>query len=164
MQMEDTRQGLVAEVQMFRLRVATAESRVNLLRDQARQAKRRRKEAKRLDRQTRKQFKRLKAELAELREALARAEAEIPPAGVRAPARELAMARRVPNRRAILSKKSKAVARKRRPALPRELRVTRRVTRKKPALFKAKVVAGSPAAVPALNHAPWTLQVTGPTP
>ena len=48
MNAKDDPKKLVGEVQMFRIRIATAESKLKVLREQARQAKRRRKEAKRI--------------------------------------------------------------------------------------------------------------------
>ena len=138
-------QRLVGEVQVFRIRVATAESKLKLLRDQARQARRRRKEAKRFAQRARKQFKRSKAELAELQEALAKAEVKLFQAGGRALARKTA----------------KAVARKTRPAVTRESRVSRRATRKKPAITEAKVVSDGPAEVAALDPTPSTPPTPG---
>jgi hypothetical protein len=83
---------LINEVKLYRLRVAAAESRMKILREQARQAKRRRKEAKRLAEYARKQFKQSKAGVAELTEALAKAEAKLFQAGGRALSREIAKA------------------------------------------------------------------------
>ena len=83
-------QRLIGEVQMFRIRVAASESKLKVLREEARLAKRRRKAAKRLAQQARKQFKRSKAEVAELRQALANAEAKLFRAGGRELARKLA--------------------------------------------------------------------------
>jgi hypothetical protein len=68
-------QRLISEVQLFRVRVATAEAELKLLREHARETKRRRKEAKRIAQRARRQFKRFKAELGELKRALAKAEA-----------------------------------------------------------------------------------------
>jgi hypothetical protein len=106
-------QRLLGEVQLFRIRVATAESRLKVLREEARQAKRRRKEAKRIAQFARKQFKRSKAELAELRQALAEAEVKLFQAGGRAQARKMAKpkAARTPPRRARVPKKSKPAPR-----------------------------------------------------
>ena len=86
---------LINEVKLYRLRVAAAESRMKVLREQARQAKRRRKEAKRIAEYARKQFKQSKAGVAELTEALAKAEARLFHAGGRALSREIAKARPV---------------------------------------------------------------------
>jgi len=86
---------LINEVKLYRLRVAAAESKLKVLREQARQAKRRRKEAKRLAEYARKQFKQSKAGVAELTEALAKAEARLFQAGGRALSREIAKARPV---------------------------------------------------------------------
>ena len=83
-------QRLIGEVRMLRIRVATSESKLKVLREQARLAKHRRKAAKRLAQQVRKQFKRSRAEVAELRQALAKAEAKFFRAGGRALARKLA--------------------------------------------------------------------------
>ena len=77
MNTKDDPKKLIGEVQILRIRVATAESEVKVLRDLAVQAKRRRKEAKRLARQARKQFKQFKLELAELQQTLAKAEAKL---------------------------------------------------------------------------------------
>jgi soluble cytochrome b562 len=86
---------LINEVRLYRLRVAAAESKLKILREQARQAKRRRKEAKRLAESARKQFKQFKAGVAELTEALAKAEARLFQAGGRALSREIGKAGRV---------------------------------------------------------------------
>jgi hypothetical protein len=151
MNTKDDLKTLVGEVQMFRIRIATAESKVKLLRDQNRQAKRRRKEAKRMAQRARKQFKRFKAELADLRQALAKAEVKLFQAGGRALARKTAKARLVAKRGTRLSKKSKTVARKARSALPRKSREPGRATRKKPPITEAKVVSEGPADVAALD-------------
>src|SRR5262245_3259198 len=81
---------LIGEVQLFRIRVATAESKLKLLREAARVARRRRKEAKRIAQRARKQFKRGKADVAELKRALVRAETKLFEAGGRELARKLA--------------------------------------------------------------------------
>ena len=81
---------LINEVKLYRLRVAAAESKMKIFREQARQAKRRRKEAKRIAEYARKQFKQSKAGVAELTEALAKAEARLFQAGGRALSREIA--------------------------------------------------------------------------
>jgi len=83
-------QRLIGEVRMLRIRVATSESKLKVLREQARLAKHRRKAAKRLAQQARKQFKRSRGEVAELRQALAKAEAKFFRAGGRALARKMA--------------------------------------------------------------------------
>jgi hypothetical protein len=70
-------QRLISEVQLFRVRVATAEAELKLLREHARETKRRRKEAKRIAQRARRQFKRFKAELVELKRALAKAEGRL---------------------------------------------------------------------------------------
>ena len=49
-------QRLIGEVRMFRIRLATSESKLKVLREEARLAKRRRKAAKRLAQRARKQF------------------------------------------------------------------------------------------------------------
>lgn len=107
---------LISEVQLFRIRVATAESRVKALREQSRQARRRRKEAKRLAQRARKQFKRGKSDLAELRRALAKAETKLFRAGERALVRKILKSSPTVKRRANSSTKAKAVARKPRPS------------------------------------------------
>ena len=107
-------QRLASEVQLWRIRVATGESKLKVLREEARQAKRRRKEAKRIAQRARKQFKRSKADLVELRQALAEAEVKLFKAGGRALARRMAKPKptRTPRRSAPVSKKPKATARK----------------------------------------------------
>jgi hypothetical protein len=80
---------LINEVQLFRLRVATAESKLKLLRQEARQARHRRKEAKRIAQRARKRFKRSKSDLAELKQALAKAETKLFQAGARALAKKI---------------------------------------------------------------------------
>ena len=80
---------LISEVQLFHIRVATAESELKVLREHARQARRRHKEAKRFARQARRQFKRSRAELSELKRALARAEARLFKASGRTLARKV---------------------------------------------------------------------------
>lgn len=127
-------QRLVGEVRMFRIRVATAESKLKLLREQARQAKLRRKAAKRIAQRARKQFKQSKSELAELRQALAKAEAKLFKAGGRALARKLAKARPVTKARTRAAKKPKPIARKPRPASP----VASRAPRRKPAIKRTR--------------------------
>jgi len=76
-------QQLISEVQLFRIRVATAESELKVIREQAREAKRQRKEAKQIARRAKRQFKRSKAELFELKEALTKAEGELSKVGGR---------------------------------------------------------------------------------
>lgn len=151
MHTKDDPKKLVGEVQMFRIRVATAESKVTLLRDQARQAKRRRKEAKRMAQRARKQFKRFKAELADLRQTLAKAEVKLFQAGGRALARKTAKARPIAKRVTRLLKQPKTVARK-----PRE---PGRVRRKKLPTADAKSVSDGPADVTALDPTPPTPQI-----
>src|SRR5580765_6245574 len=152
MNTKDDPKELIGEVQMLRIRVATAESEVKVLRDQALQAKRRRKEAKRMAQRARKQFKRFKSELTELQQTLAKAEAKLFQAGGRALARKTAKARLVAKRDTRLSKESKTVARKPRPALPRKSREPGRVTRELPSITEAKVVSDGPTDVTALDH------------
>ena len=152
MNTKDDPKKLIGEVQILRIRVATAESEVKVLRDLAVQAKRRRKEAKRLARQARKQFKQFKLELAELQQTLAKAEVRLFQAGGRALARKTAKARLIAKRGARLSKESKTVALKPRPALPRTSREPGRVTRKQPPITEAKVVSDGPADPAALDH------------
>jgi len=88
--MDNYAQRLSSEVQLFRIRVAVAESELKALHEQARQAVRRRKEIKRIAKQAKKQFKRSKAELSELKQALAKAEARLFKAGGRALVRKVA--------------------------------------------------------------------------
>ena len=101
-------QRLIGEVRMLRIRVATSESKLKVLREQARLAKHRRKAAKRLAQQVRKQFKRSRAEVAELRQALAKAEAKFFRAGGRALARKMAKLGPPTNRGARGSRKPTA--------------------------------------------------------
>ena len=119
-------QRLISEVQLIRIRVATAESELKVLQERARQAKRRRKEAKQIARNARKQVKRSKAELAELREALGKAEARLFKAGGRVLAREIARPRSAAKGNSRPSKKSGPTPRRR---------------SKKPAVTQSKVVA-----------------------
>ena len=97
------------------------------LRQQALQAKHRRKEAKRVAQHARKQFKQSKAELSELKQALAEAEAKLFKAGGRALARKLA--KRKPIKKAA----------------PRRAQRTTVIPRKKPATKRTKAVAQAPA-------------------
>ena len=83
-------QRLIGEVELFRLRIATAKSELKVLRQHARLARRRRKEAKRIAQKVRRQFKRSKAELAALEQVLAKAETRLIKAGGRALARKVA--------------------------------------------------------------------------
>lgn len=122
-------QRLVGEVQMFRLRVATAESKLKLLREQYLLAKRRRKEAKRLAQRARKTFKRFKNDLGELKQTLAKTEARLFQAGRRALARKTAKAKPAAKRGISPAKKAKSAAR---PASPPATRITKRTVRKKP--------------------------------
>ena len=101
-------QRLIGEVRMLRIRVATSESKLKVLREQARLAKHRRKAAKRLAQQVRKQFKRSRSEVAELRQALAKAEAKFFRAGGRALARKMAKIGPTTNRGARSSRKPSA--------------------------------------------------------
>jgi hypothetical protein len=152
MNTKDDPKKLVGELQMLRIRVATVESKVKLLRDQAWQAKRRRKEAKRVAQRARKQFKQSKSELTELQQTLAKAQVKLFQAGGRALARKRAKAGLVAKRVTRLSKKSKIVARKPRPALLRKSRESGRPTREKSPITEAKVVSDRPADTPALDH------------
>jgi hypothetical protein len=106
-------QKLVGEVQLFRIRVAAAETRVKLLREQAQQANRRRKEAKRLAQRARKLFKQSKAELAELAQALGKAETKLLKAGGKVVARRLA------RRRASVARRTQTLVRASVPRPPR---------------------------------------------
>lgn len=132
---------VVGEVQMLRLRVAAAESKLSMLRDQAREAKRRRKEAKRLAQRARTLFKRGKAHVAELRQSLAKAEVKLFQAGGRALARKMAGARRVSKGFARTPGKPGAVVR--RPAsLSSSARgISRRILMEIPAAQRAVPVA-----------------------
>jgi len=150
MKTKDDPKRLIGEVQILRIRVATAESEVKVLRDQALQAKRRRKEAKRMAQRAKKQYKRFKTELTELQQTLANAETKLFQAGGRALARKAAKARLVAKRGNRLSNESKTVARKPRPAQPAKSREPGRT--KMPPITEAKVVSGGPADVAALNH------------
>ena len=107
---------LIGEVQLLRIRVATAESRLKMLREEAHEAKRRRKEAKRLAQRARKQFKRGQAEAAEFRQSLAEAETRLFKAGGRALARKMAKPRPVAKRGVRRWTQSKAAARKPKPS------------------------------------------------
>ncbi len=129
---------LAGEVQMFRIRIATAESKLKVLREQARQAKRRRKQAKLLAQRARKQYKGFKAGVNELQQALAEAEARLFQAGGYALARKMAKAKAVANRGASPLIESKPVVREPRPAVARKSRVSGRVTRKQPRSQKPK--------------------------
>jgi len=150
MKTKDDPKRLIGEVQILRIRVATAESGVKVLREQAVQAKRRRKEAKRMAQRARKQYKRFKTELTELQLTLAKAETKLFQAGGRALARKTAKARLVAKRGNRLSNESKTVARKPRPALPSKSREPGR--RKMPPIPVAKIVSHGPADLAALNH------------
>ena len=81
---------MTGEVELFRIRVAAAESKLKLFREKWRQAKRHRKEAKRLARSARKQFKQAKSDLAQICQALAVAEEKFFNAGERAQQRRMA--------------------------------------------------------------------------
>src|SRR5262245_61877593 len=138
-------QRLLSEVQLFRIRVATAESKVTVLREEARQAKRRRKAAKRLAQLARKQFKRSKADLAELRQALAEAEMKLFKAGRRVLARKMAKPKRSPTPRRVerAAKKPKATIhlRRRRVAVFALPRAARRVPPKTPVTKRIDIVS-----------------------
>ncbi|HWN95379.1 MAG TPA: hypothetical protein VNT99_10135 [Methylomirabilota bacterium] len=159
MNSKDDPKKLVGEVQVFRIRIAAAESKLKILRQQARQAKRRRKAAKLVAQRARKQFKRFKAGLAELQQALAEAEVKLFQAGGRALARKMAKSKPGANRVVNPSKESKIIARKPRPALPRQ---PKRVARKKPAITEAQVVSNGPADAAALDHTQPTPQSPEP--
>jgi hypothetical protein len=131
MQNKNGPQRLIGEVRMFRIRVATSESKLKVLREQARLAKRRRKAAKRLAQQARKQFKRSKAEVAELRQALANAEAKLFRAGGRALARKMAKVGPIANLGAGSSQKPPASNGKSRVVLSSASRAPGRLTPRK---------------------------------
>jgi hypothetical protein len=126
-------QRLIGEVRMLRIRVATSESKLKVLREQARLAKRRRKAAKRLAQQARKQFKRSRAEVAELRQAVAKAEAKLFRAGGRALARKIARLRPPSNRGTRSSRKPPASTRRSRVVLSAVSRVPGRLASRKSA-------------------------------
>ena len=155
-------QRLVGEVQMFRIRIATAESKLKVLRQQARQAKRRRKMAKRTAQRARKQFKRFKADLTELKQSLAKAETKLFRAGGRALAKKLAKARPVVNRAARSPRKSTAPVRKPTPTAPGAARTPRKVVRKEPATRKTNSLPQIPADVAAFGHTTPALQIPKP--
>jgi hypothetical protein len=134
---------VVGEVQMLRLRVAAAESKLTLLRDQAREAKRRRKEAKRLAQRARTLFKRGKAQVAELRQSLAKAEVKLFQAGGRALARKMAGARRVSKGIARSPKKASAVVRSPASLSSAARDISRRILMEIPAAQRAVPVAPS---------------------
>jgi chromosome segregation ATPase len=146
MKTKDDPKKLVGEVQALRMRVAAAEAKVKLLRDQARQAKRRRKEAKRMAQRARKQFKQFKSELTELQQTLAEAEKKLSQIGTRAPAQNRSKAGPGAKRVVRRSKKSKRVASK-----PRK---PGRVTQESLPTTEAKFVSAGPADVAALDHTP----------
>jgi len=123
-------QRLISEVQLFRIRVATAESELKVLREDARQAKRRRKEAKQIARNARRQVKRSKAGLAELIQALGKAEARLFKAGGRVLAGEMAKPKSAGKGNSRTSRKSEPTTR-RRP--------------KKPGIRQSKVAAPGPS-------------------
>lgn len=125
---------VVGEVQMLRLRVAAAESKLTLLRDQAREAKRRRKEAKRLAQRARTLFKRGKAQVAELRQSLARAEVKLFRAGGRALARKMALSGRVAKAAARPSKEPVASVQASAAAPPCAVHGARRIVGEEPAI------------------------------
>jgi chromosome segregation ATPase len=152
MKTKDDPNKLVGEVQILRIRVATAESEAKVLRDQALQAKRRRKEAKRMSQRARKQFKRFKSELSELQQTLAKAEAKLFQAGGGALAGITEKASLVARRGTRLSKKSKTLPRKPRSASPRTSSEPGRVARKNPPTTEAKVVFDGAADSAALDH------------
>jgi hypothetical protein len=117
---------LLGEVRLLRLRVASAESALAALREQARAAKLRRKEAKRLAQRARRQFRRGKSEVTDLKHALAKAEAKLFQAGGRALTRKLAkppsvtrrVARSTANRAGVGSRRSPAANSSRQIAKP----------------------------------------------
>lgn len=120
---------------MLRIRVAAAESKLKVLREQAREAKRRRKEAKRKVQSARKRFKQSKADLSELREALAAAEAKLFKAGQRALTRRMRFAKRKAPNRTQRAKPATATHRRRSPAPAwgADRKSARAVTHRKPA-------------------------------
>ncbi|HAB19288.1 MAG TPA: hypothetical protein PLX89_10020 [Verrucomicrobiota bacterium] len=130
-----------AEAQKLRLLVATAESKMKLLRDKAREAKRRRKEARRIARLARKQFKAAKAELADLRQALANVKPKPVPVVGRVPARRTAKSSPVAKPRVRPSKQAKTIAPRLRSAPPPKSGVSAKVEKKKPVLPATNAVA-----------------------
>jgi hypothetical protein len=146
---------------MFRIRIASAESKLEVLREQARKAKRRRKAAKRVAQRAQKQFKQFKAKLDDLRHALAKAETNLFKAGRRTLGRKIAKTKRVAKREALQSKKQKIVARKPRRSVTRESesRAPARARKKKPPITAAKITSDSPHDVAAIEPTQTTSQI-----
>jgi len=111
---------LAGVVQMARLRVASAEHRRQVARQQARVAKRRCKEVKLIARRAKKQAKQAKADLAEARKVLAEAEAKLAKSAARPVTSKSASARRRPVKKVAAG----APGGKARPARKRRLRPT----------------------------------------
>ena len=147
MHTKNSSQKLTGEVQMFRLRVAAAESKLKVLREQVLQAKRRRKEAKQIAQRTRKQFKQAKAGLSELKQSLAKAEAKLFQAGGRALARKLSKRKPVVQTRAAAVKPAKAVS-----AAASRPRV--RAVQKNPAAESTLVASPEPSGSEPLDQLP----------
>ena len=147
MHTKNSSQKLTGEVQMFRLRVAAAESKLKVLKEQALQAKRRRKEAKQMAQRARKQFKQAKAGLSELKQSLAKAEAKLFQAGGRALARKLTKRKPVVKTRAAAAKQTKAIS-----AAASRPRV--RAAQKKPAIESAPVPSPEPVSSESLDQLP----------
>jgi hypothetical protein len=151
-------QRLIGEVQLLRIRSAAAESRLKVLRVQAREAKRRRKVAKRLAQRARKVFKRSKDELAQLKQALARAEAKLFKAAGRKMARKLTTSAPVTKSTVRSSKKLKAPASKVRRTPSRTPVGSVSATRKRPPVPRKKAIAQSrparlaPKPTPVVSH------------
>lgn len=108
---------LAGVVQMAGLRVAAAEHRRQVAREQARVAKRRCKEVKLIARRAKKQAKQAKADLAEARKVLAEAEAKLARSAARPATSKSASARRRPVKKVAVGAPGGKVgpARKRRP-------------------------------------------------
>lgn len=101
---------LDGRIQLLRMRVATAESTLKQTRDQASQAKRRRKLAKLLAKRARKGAKQAEANLAEAREALARAETALVTDAKRPTAKRKTSRTKLVARPASASAKKRSVA------------------------------------------------------
>jgi hypothetical protein len=153
---------MIGEVQICRIRVAAAESKLKVLRNEAQQAKRRRKAAKRMAQRSRKQFKRFKAELADLQQTLAKAEAKLFQAGGRAMARKLAKAKPAAKPGVRPARKPKAAARKPKRVASISL-APRKVAARKLAIQKTKPVAEAPANIPVIDPTPSVVQIPEPT-
>jgi hypothetical protein len=138
---------LVSEVQMLRIRVAAAESKLKVMREQVREAKRCRKDAKRIAQSARKRFKQSKADLSELRKALASAEAKLFHAGGHALAGKPSQAKRTGQTRARKLVTAKAEPPSRRSTASGR-QPGRTVAKRKPSGNRTVSIATRPDAVP----------------